>query len=255
VTVMAELVAQDGQVLEFEAQASQEGTVLLRGRHVRRVVNLDRFGSRRTGAVAETTLKPIDLSYWFDFNSPWCYLAASRIGAIARRQNARVLWRPIHLSNLFDRIRGRRLPEDNKAFLAWYRRDLRDWTEMEGLEIRYHPRHPLRPSRALRATLYAADNGVAEEFVLSVMRAYWGEGADLSEVEVLQEQASMVGLDGDAIPEVVSGADYKSRLDANLSDAVESGVFGVPTVAWGGRIYFGNDRLPLLERALSRRTG
>jgi 2-hydroxychromene-2-carboxylate isomerase/predicted thioesterase len=254
VTVTAELVAHEGPVLEFEAQAAQEGNTLMRGRHVRRVVNLNRFGVRPTRPHPESALEPADIAYWFDFNSPWCYLAASRIGKIARRQHARLTWRPIHLSNLFDRIRGRRLPEDNKAFLDWYRRDLRDWEEIEGLDIRYHPQHPLRPSRALRATLYAADNGLAEEFVLSVMRVYWTDGADISEIEVLKEQAIEVGLDGEAIAEVISGAAYKSRLDANLSDAVESGVFGVPTVVWGKRVFFGNDRLPLLERALSRRS-
>lgn len=254
VTVTVELIAQQGPALTFEAQAAQQGKTLMRGRHVRRVINLERFGVKPSDARGERAREPSELAFWFDFNSPWCYLAATRIGDIARRHDARLEWRPIHLSNLMDRIQGRRLPTDNKAFVDWYRRDLRDWAEIEGLEVRYHPRYPLRPSRALRASLYAAENDVAEPFVLGVMRAYWQDGADISELDVLEEQAKQVGLDADVISEVVSDDAYKARLEDNLSDAAESGVFGVPTVVWNERIFFGNDRLPMLERALSRRS-
>jgi len=192
------------------------------------------------------------LTFWFDVHSPWCYLAASRIGGLARKHGLELLWRPLHLPSMADAINGRRPLEANPAFVAWYKQDLEDWAELQGLPVRYHPGYPLRNARALRACQYAADAGKAEIFVQRVLRGYWAEQADISDLDVLAGWAGPCGLSGDAVKAAATNDVYKARIAANTAEAIACGVFGVPSVDTGKKLYFGNDRLGLLDEHLTR---
>jgi 2-hydroxychromene-2-carboxylate isomerase len=187
------------------------------------------------------------LDFWFDFHSPWAYLAATQIEALAARHDMEVHWRPLHLPRLIDSIDGRRPLEENAAFLAWYKQDLQDWAALYGLSLRYHPNYPLRPARALRAVLRADELGQAKEFTLAVFKAYWSEERDISSLEELARIGAACGLDGTEIARAVTDDAYRDRLEANTSEAIGRGVFGVPTVICRGKLFFGNDRLQLLE--------
>lgn len=190
------------------------------------------------------------LQFWFDYHSPWSYLAAVEIEALAARRGREVHWRPLHLPRLIEAIGGRRPLEASGAFVAWYRQDLQDWAALRGVTIRYHPQFPLRPARALRATLYADAQGVAAPFARAVFRAYWTDARDISAFPVLASLGAGVGLDGAAVAAAAEQEGWKAALDANTKEAEARGVFGVPTVDADGTLFFGNDRLSLLEHRL-----
>jgi 2-hydroxychromene-2-carboxylate isomerase len=191
-----------------------------------------------------------ELEFWYDFHSPWAYLAATQIEALATRHGQLVLWRPLHLPRLIAGIDGRRPLEENSAFVAWYKQDLQDWAELYGLSLRYHPGYPLRPARALRACLRAAELGQAPAFALAVFHAYWSESRDISDLETLGEIAAACGLDAAAIRAAATDRAYGERLEANNREAIEHGIFGVPSIICRGKLFFGNDHLPLLDRWL-----
>jgi len=195
------------------------------------------------------------ITFWFDVHSPWCYLASHLIGDLARRHDVDLVWRPLHLANLMTAIAGMQPLEQSSARVAWYRQDLKDHAELYGLPLRPHPDYPLRPSRALRAALYAEECGLAEPFVTSVMAGYWADGADISDLAVLQDVADEVGLGPRPLTEIVEDPTYKSALDANTSEAVGSGIFGVPSFVADGKLFFGTDRLFLLSRHLDTLCG
>ena len=246
VVAEARVTGVDGRRVVFAVEARQGETLIMRGRHERRAILLDRFLQRQG-------LKPSSrrrLDFWFDFHSPWCYLAASRIGALGRRHNLDVHWRPVHLPRLIEAVEGRRPLEENRQFVAWYRQDLVDQAALLGLPVAYHPAYPLRPARALRAALHAGDHGKAEAFVPRVMAGYWAEGADITDPSLLAAWGAEVGLGG--VVEAVSNSARKAELEANLREAVAGGLFGLPAAVLDGKIYFGNDRLELLEQHLLR---
>jgi 2-hydroxychromene-2-carboxylate isomerase len=195
----------------------------------------------------------VTLTFWFDVHSPWCYFASYRIGDLARRHGLAVNWRPLHLPRLLEEIGGLKPLEAAAVRVAWFRQDIIDHAELHGLPLRQHPRYPLRNSRALRSCFYAEEQGLAEPFVKRVMRAYWAEAADITDLDLLSRWGSEAGLDGDAVAGAAVSADYKSKVDSNTEEAQARGVFGVPTVDTGAKLYFGNDRLDLLDRHLGRR--
>jgi 2-hydroxychromene-2-carboxylate isomerase len=193
-----------------------------------------------------------ELTFWFDVHSPWVYLASFRVGDIARKHGLGLRWRPLHLPKLLDEIGGVKPLEAAPARVAWFRQDILDHAELIGVPLRYHPRYPLRNSRALRACILADDEGKAEAFVRRVLRGYWAEEADITDLAQLALWGEEAGLDGGAIKAAAVSEDFKQRLDANTAEAIARGVFGVPTVDTGSRLYFGNDRLDLLDSHLSR---
>ena len=194
----------------------------------------------------------MSLTFWFDVHSPWVYLASFRIGDLARKHGQELQWRPLHLPRLLDQIGGVKPLEAAPARVAWFRQDMADWAEVQGVPFRIHPNYPLRNSRALRASLLATDEGKAEAFVTRVLRGYWAEEKDITDLDQLGQWGMEAGLDRQAIREAALSESFKDRLEANTQEAIGRGVFGVPTVDTGTKLYFGNDRLDLLDRHLSR---
>jgi len=244
----ATLTAIEGRRLRFTLLATQAGRDIMHGSHERALVKMDRFQPVSAGARAVAEKSPIE--FFFDYHSPWCYLAAERLESIAARCRRRISWRPLHLANLIERIDGRRPLEANPAFVRWFKQDMQDWAAIQGLPLRYHPNFPLRPSRALRASAYAVEQGKAAEFVRATMRAYWAESRDISDLTVLAELGKAAGLDPDAVVAASSQEAYKLAVEANGDDAVARGVFGAPTFFAEGRMFWGNDRLEMMEHYL-----
>lgn len=249
IDVEATLESIEGRRYGFAVTIDQDDRRVMAGRHVRVAVSLGRFGA---GAPRDDTGPRPEVDFWFDVHSPWCYLAAHRIGAIVRGHGGVLRWRPVHLANLIEAIGGRRPLDENAAFVRWYKQDIADQAELLGLPYREHPAYPLRPARALRAAFWAEEQGAAEPFVQVLTRGYWAEAADIEDGAVLGRMATATGLDGGRIAEVVADARIKAAIESNGREAIERGLFGVPTAVFNGKLYFGNDHLDLLDRHLGR---
>lgn len=254
----AELVSQAGRRLRFAVEARQDGRSVMTGHHERHLIDQARFGKakRAAGPSAPVPNKaaPPPLTFWFDVHSPFCYLASLRIGDLARRYEAPLTWRPISLPRLIEAIGGRQLLNENAAFVDWLYKDIDDWAALAGVELRYHPDFPLRNGRALRVCAYAASQGQAEPVARRLLRAYWSETGDITDPAKLGAWAAEAGLDAEAASAAATDERWKAEIAANTRAAIEARVFGVPTVEAGGKLFFGNDRLDLLERWLSRGT-
>lgn len=256
VTAHARLTAVEGRKLRFEVEAFQGSVSLMYGVHERVLVDLDRFmASVRGVAGAQTNASagppmatersPIE--FYFDFHSPWCWFASLRIEALAARVRRPVDWRPIHLARLIDTIDGRRPLNANAAFVAWFKQDMQDTAQQMGLALRYHPRFPLRPARALRASVHAAKRGRAGPFVRAVMRAYWSEAGDIENADLLAAIGARCGLAAEEVVAAVSNNDCKRAVEENTAKAIARGAFGAPTFVCEDRLFWGNDRMDRLE--------
>jgi len=249
VEVLATLSEVSGRKLTFQVEIDQDGERIMAGEHMRAVVDLEKF-LQRTPAPAVRDGPEVE--FFFDYHSPWCYFASVRIGSILRRHGGTVRWRPVHLPNLMERIDGRRPMDGIPSFVRWFQQDIADHADLLGLPFQKHRDYPLRPSRALRASLYAEEQGAAEPFVQAVMRAYWAEQGDISDIAVLQELGKKAGLSPEGIAEATGDERFKAQIAANVEEAAERGVFGLPAMFFEGKLFWGNDRLDLMDRCIGK---
>jgi 2-hydroxychromene-2-carboxylate isomerase len=197
------------------------------------------------------------VEFFFDCSSPWTYLGFSRIRPVCRAVGAEIVWKPILVGGIFNTVNPgvyeqRENPNPLKA--AYAEKDLADWASFCGVRIAgIPPVFPVRAVKAMRGAIHALDKGCLEEYALAVFARYWGDFEDISQDSVLMSVCQQVGLVTDEYFAAIADPDIKARLRANTEEVMARGGFGSPTIfVDGDDMYFGNDRIPLVEAALRR---
>ncbi len=189
---------------------------------------------------------------YFDFGSPYAYLLAERLEGFRQRVSVTLEWVPVSLRTLMDLANA---PPYERNRLRYTMADVPRSAEMHGLPLRAPSKWPVDSQRALE--VFAAARALPESpvFARSVLRAAWAEDRDISEPSVLASCLTAAGLDPAAfLP--AAGSAAAGELVARLSSEAHAlGVFGVPTLALGSELFWGNDRLPMLEWRLTGRAG
>jgi 2-hydroxychromene-2-carboxylate isomerase len=197
------------------------------------------------------------LEFFYDCSSPWTYLAFHRIEDVVARSGAKLVWRPILVGGVFNSVNdsvyeSRKNPVMPK--LRWYVKDLQDWANFYGIRIGQPPVFPVNSVKAMRGAIVAERHGLLPRWSRRVFETYWGDLADISQDDVLRPLAAEVGLDPDAFFKAIAEPSVKDQLRANTDELIARGGFGSPTMfVDGGDMYFGNDRLVLVEHALGRK--
>ncbi len=197
------------------------------------------------------------LEFFFDCSSPWTYLAFTRIQPIVARTGAVIEWKPILVGGVFNAVNRdvyerRANPDPRKA--AYSAKDLQDWARLTGLKIIMPPPvFPVRATLAMRCALAAQEEGRVVEFARNCFRAYWSDSQDISQSDVLLAVCTAAGLSGEHILARAQASEIKDKLRVNTDELIARGGFGSPTMFVNGAdMYFGNDRMELVEAALQR---
>ena len=192
---------------------------------------------------------PID--FYFDFSSPYGYLASEQIEALAARHGRAVMWHAIVLDVQFQPQGGVKIP---LALLRteYARRDCERSAAFLGISYKTPTPYPVHTEHAARAFQWLSDRNPdeARAFAHGVFRAYFVEGRNIAEVAVLLEIAATLGLDREEVSNAFSDLATKARLKAEIDLAEARGVFGSPFFIVEGEGFWGPDRLPQLERWL-----
>ena len=198
------------------------------------------------------------LEFFFDCSSPWTYLAFERIQT-AGAGRADIAWRPFLVGGVFNTVNpsvyeGRAKPVAPKT--RYYAKDLADWAAHVGIIIGQPPVFPVNSVKAMRGAFVAIEEGCLVAYARGVFKRYWGELADISQDAVLRPIVTDCGMDADAFFAKIASAPYKDRLRRNTDELIERGGFGSPTMFLDGTdMYFGNDRIPLIEAKLGAPAG
>ena len=193
---------------------------------------------------------PID--FYYDFSSPYGYLASEQIEALAARHGPAVMWHAIVLDAQFQPQGGVKIP---LALLRteYARRDCERSAAFLGIPYKTPTPYPVHTEHAARAFQWLSDRNPdeARAFAHGVFRAYFVEGRNIAEVAVLLEIAATLGLDREEVSNAFSDLATKARLKAEIDLAEARGVFGSPFFIVEGEGFWGPDRLPQLERWLA----
>lgn len=199
----------------------------------------------------DTPARTVD--YFLAPQSPWTYLGHDRLVAIARRAGVQVRVRPMDLGQVFPVSGGLPLSKRAPQRQAYRLVELERFSRWLHLPLNLHPRHfPVSGDAAARL-IVAVDQTDGSEAALrlagAVLRAVWAEERDIASAECLATLLQENRLSGERLAESQSEA-VQARYQAHTDAAVAGGVFGSPSYVFNGEIFWGQDRLEFLQRAL-----
>lgn len=194
------------------------------------------------------------LEFFFDCSSPWTYLAFEGVQKLKSRIDFQIVWRPILVGGVFNQVNpsvyeNRAKPVPAKS--RYYQKDLQDWAHYVGISIGQPPVFPVNSVKAMRGAFVAIEHDCLEAYARRVFHRYWGDLADISQDDVLTGIVSACGLPVEEFFSKINTPTYKDRLRINTEELINRGGFGSPTMFLDGDdMYFGNDRLQLIEAKL-----
>jgi 2-hydroxychromene-2-carboxylate isomerase len=186
----------------------------------------------------------VDVKVFFNFRSPYCYIASKTLFRIFDDYHAKLVWRPLGGWS------GRSSPERAKVKVPLIRQDIRRVTAKMGIPMTPPPLGT-DPTAAGAASLLAQSRGVLREWVVEVMRAEWATGLDIGDESVLLQVGEKVGLEKEELLAAFTDPKNIAQLDSNWLEAQQQGLIGVPSFQVGEELFWGSDRIEYVLEHLS----
>lgn len=186
------------------------------------------------------------LHFWFDYSCPYAYLASTQVETLAKKTAAELVWEPMLLGGVFA---ANDTPQNlmnilSPAKAAHNANDMMRWAEIFGVALHWPKAHPMRTVDALRATLAT---GIDPKVIHGFYKAYWIDGRPPSEKTTMQDVLSAAGHDLGILEKL---GDYKDDLRKRTDRAIAKGIFGAPTYVIDDELFWGQDRMHFVEKAL-----
>lgn len=186
---------------------------------------------------------PIDVTLYFNFRSPYCYLASKTLWPIVDDYDVNLIWKPVGGWNL------RSSPDRAKKKVPIARQDVARFARRLQIPLNPPPMET-ETTKAALLSLLAEKKGRLREYIISVMDKEWAEGQNIGEQEILFIAGERAGLNRDDMLAALENPDHMETLEANMHEADESGVIGVPTFLIGDQIFWGQDRIEFVLEEL-----
>ena len=191
------------------------------------------------------------IQFYYDFASPFGYMAATRISAIAARHDRAVEWRPILLGAVFKVTGGMPLPSVPLKG-EYSRRDMERSARLAKIAFKLPSKFPISSQSPARViySLEAEGPTRQEEVTLALYNAYMVNDRDISSPEITADVAAGLGLDRQKILDTIADPAMKEKLKTETDAAIARGVFGSPYIIVDGEPFWGFDRLEQVDRWL-----
>ncbi|MCF6234443.1 MAG: 2-hydroxychromene-2-carboxylate isomerase [Rhodobacteraceae bacterium] len=197
-----------------------------------------------------------EIEYFYGANSAFAYLGMARLMEIAQNTGRRITHRPVRLGDVV----GAALPQgfggrSPEHYAYYFGREIERWAEHRGVAVKggIPANHGNDSTLANAMLVVAASKGQKpDQLALAFMQAHWRDHADLGDEATLRALATGQGLDAGALVAAANGDVALATLAANTSEAIKRSVFGSPSYFIDGDMFYGQDRLELVERAISR---
>ncbi|SPH20193.1 2-hydroxychromene-2-carboxylate isomerase [Ascidiaceihabitans donghaensis] len=197
-----------------------------------------------------------EIEYFYSAHSAFAYIGSSRLMEICAKHGASLVHRPIALSPVVEAAGGLSFAGRTRPHVDYYfGREIERWSEFRNVSIINH--RPTYHDNALDLS-----NGMiiasipldvdTDALAHAILQAHWRDDIDLADVGALMDVAQDLGLDGRALLDAAQGDDVRGQHEANTQEAIARNVFGSPTYFVGGDMFYGQDHLELVARALEK---
>ena len=193
------------------------------------------------------------VDYYFSIVSPWAYIGHDAFHDVVERQDVTVNYKPMELLEVFDTTGTPRLPDRPQARKDYRMMELQRWRVKRGLSYNLQPAHwPFRFQTADRTVIAAVDAGHNPAgFMRNVFKGIWEEQKNFAEEAELVAAADAAGLPGAELLDAAKSDAAQTTYNANTKGFMAINGFGAPTYVVNGEIFWGQDRIDLLEDAIS----
>ena len=201
--------------------------------------------------------KKIIVDYYFDYCCPWTYLSFKRLIQTTTRTASVINWKPVLIADIEAEI-GPKIDSRTlySSEINYENKDLQDWANYCGLKIIPRNDDSKKTSiKALCGALFALEANKIDAYSGLVFDAYFADLKDIANNDILTEIATNLELDLQGFQSAIDSIQSVEQLKNNATELVERGGFGSPTMFVGDDMYFGNDRMPLVEFSIGRATG
>lgn len=195
------------------------------------------------------------VAVYFGILSPFTYLGMQRLKQICSRHDAKLLYKPTDFFEVFKVSGGVPLEQRSEQRKAYRLLELKRWSAYLGIPLNPMPKYfPVDMTAASLMVIAAQSLGLYEGDLCSAYEeATWVNDQDISDPITLIDIAHKLGFDGQTLYEHSEGESVRAIYDANTVEAIELNMFGSPTYLYRDEIFWGQDRLDLLDWTMSRR--
>lgn len=192
------------------------------------------------------------IEFYFDFSSPYGYLASCEIDALGERHDRAVDWRP-YLMGAVMKLTGRKPLVDSEIVAKYTLNDLARTSRRMGVPFALPDPFPVATVGACRAYYWLAEQnpGRAKALAKSLYSAFFVDGRNIGETEVVLDVAADAGVDRDALGAALQDPAVKEKLKNVTDDAAARGIFGSPFVIIDGEAFWGHDRFHQMDQWLT----
>ncbi len=194
---------------------------------------------------------PAPLEFYFDFTSPYSYIALQQFDALASKYRRGVIYKAMLLGAAF-KASGQRALVDIPLKGDYARRDIERTARFHNVPFKWPATFPISTVNTARALVWLQSTGSAKSlsFIQRAFQMYFYEGRNINELSEIDELAQDIGVDAKAMTAATQDPAIKDRLKAQVDEALARGVFGAPYMFVDGEPFWGGDRLPQVERWL-----
>ncbi|MEM7519778.1 MAG: 2-hydroxychromene-2-carboxylate isomerase [Pseudomonadota bacterium] len=192
------------------------------------------------------------IEYFYSAHSAYAYLGAWELERIAQEAGAEIIHRPFDFLPVMAAAGGKKFKERTAAHVDYFfGRDMYRWAELRGLPmVRFRPTYHDNPLALANGAIIAAPPAQQGGLSRAILQAHWRDDADIADPAAVCVLARNLGIDADALIKSALTDEVQARHAANTEEAIARGIFGSPTYFVEGDMFYGQDHLMMVARAL-----
>ena len=189
------------------------------------------------------------VEFYYDFGSPTCYLASTQLPLIAERNSVELEYKPVLLGGIFKTI-GNSAPANIPAKGKYMFQDIIRYAKRYGFDYNFNPHFPINTLNLMRSAVGMLEDERFVEFNDVLFKAVWRDQKNMGDPETVKEVIEKGGFDFNKIFALSTDQRVKDELKERTVKAVERGLFGAPTMFLDNEMYWGQDRIFMIEEQL-----
>jgi 2-hydroxychromene-2-carboxylate isomerase len=193
--------------------------------------------------------------YFYSVASPWSYLGIKRLKEISKKYSAQIIEKPVDLvGKVFVATGGTPVPQRHISRQNYRLLELKRWGEFLNIKINQKPKFfpPKDPHLPALFCLASIDMGINMDFSSKVLEHLWVKENDISNIDTLKLIADDLKISFEELSKLATSDKIKKIYEANTQEAININIFGVPSYVYNNEIFWGQDRLELLEYSLKK---